>query len=42
MLRDAGVRLPGYRRNDLADKAAAEGIELPGTLLAELRALAAA
>jgi (2R)-3-sulfolactate dehydrogenase (NADP+) len=42
MLQDAGVRLPGDRRNDLAGKAAAEGIEIPETLLAELRALAAA
>ena len=40
MLRDAGVRLPGCRRKDLADKAATEGVEIPQSLLDELRALA--
>ena len=42
MLEDAGVRLPGYRRRDLADKAAVGGIEIPEALLGQLRALAAA
>jgi (2R)-3-sulfolactate dehydrogenase (NADP+) len=42
MLGDAGVRLPGDRRRDLADKAAVGGIEIPEVLLGELRALAAA
>ncbi len=42
MLEDAGVRLPGDRRKALADKAAAEGVELSAALLDELRALAAA
>lgn len=38
--RDPGVRLPGDRRRALADKAHAEGIELPDALAAQLRALA--
>jgi len=42
MLRDAGVRLPGARRKALADRAAAEGVEIPQGLLDELRALAGA
>jgi (2R)-3-sulfolactate dehydrogenase (NADP+) len=42
MLKDAGVRLPGARRKALADKAAAEGVEIPGGLLDELRVLAGA
>jgi (2R)-3-sulfolactate dehydrogenase (NADP+) len=42
MLEDAGVRLPGDRRRDLADKAAVGGIEIPEVLLGELRTLAAA
>ena len=40
MLEDAGVRLPGARRKGLADRAAAEGVEIPQGLLDELRALA--
>ncbi len=40
MLADGDVRLPGYRRNAMAAKAAAEGIELPDALAAQLRALA--
>jgi (2R)-3-sulfolactate dehydrogenase (NADP+) len=40
MLRDAGVRLPGSRRQALADRAAAEGVEIPQGLADELRALA--
>jgi (2R)-3-sulfolactate dehydrogenase (NADP+) len=42
MLQDAGVRLPGARRAQLADRAAAEGVEIPERLLGEVRALAAA
>ena len=42
MLRDVGVRLPGTRRKALADRAAAEGVEIPQGLLDELRALAGA
>jgi (2R)-3-sulfolactate dehydrogenase (NADP+) len=42
MLKDAGVRLPGARRKALADRAAAEGVEIPQGLLDELRALAGA
>ena len=40
MQSDAGVRLPGSRRAGLAARAAAEGIELPEALLAQVRALA--
>jgi (2R)-3-sulfolactate dehydrogenase (NADP+) len=40
MLKDAGVRLPGARRKALADRAAAEGVEIPQGLLDELRSLA--
>jgi (2R)-3-sulfolactate dehydrogenase (NADP+) len=40
MLKDAGVRLPGARRKALADRAAAEGVEIPQGLLDKLRALA--
>ena len=42
MLKDAGVRLPGARRRALADRAAAEGVEIPQALADELRALAGA
>jgi (2R)-3-sulfolactate dehydrogenase (NADP+) len=42
MLTDAGVRLPGYRRKQLADKAAAHGVEIPQSLLDQLRNLAGA
>jgi (2R)-3-sulfolactate dehydrogenase (NADP+) len=41
MLADEGVRLPGSRRRALAAKAQSEGVELPDTLAAQLRALAA-
>ncbi len=40
MLADDGVRLPGYRRNELADGSARDGIALDGKLVAQLRALA--
>jgi (2R)-3-sulfolactate dehydrogenase (NADP+) len=42
MLLDPEVRLPGYRRFDLALRAQAEGIEIAGTLIDQLEALAAA
>lgn len=42
MLRDADVRLPGYRRFDLARQSEAEGIEVATPLLGQLEALAAA
>ena len=41
MLADDGVRIPGYRRNALADQAHAEGVAIPDALLARLRNLAA-
>lgn len=40
MLQDPEVRLPGHRRIALAQRAAAEGIELPAALVAQLDALA--
>jgi (2R)-3-sulfolactate dehydrogenase (NADP+) len=40
MLAEAGVRLPGARRQQAAARARAEGIEIPDALLAELRTLA--
>lgn len=40
MLADADVRLPGQRRQALASSAAADGIEIPAALLAQLEALA--
>jgi (2R)-3-sulfolactate dehydrogenase (NADP+) len=40
MLADDGVRLPGARRAALARKAAAEGIEVPDALAAQLKTLA--
>jgi (2R)-3-sulfolactate dehydrogenase (NADP+) len=40
MLTDEGVRLPGARRQALARKAAAAGVEIPQALLDELRSLA--
>ncbi len=40
MLVDAGVRVPGYRRNALAAKAQANGIDLPPATLDPLLALA--
>jgi (2R)-3-sulfolactate dehydrogenase (NADP+) len=42
MLADEGVRLPGARRAALATGAAAEGIEVPDALAAQLKSLAAA
>lgn len=40
MLKDAGVRLPGARRDALAKKARAEGVEVPDVLLAQIKELA--
>ena len=40
MLAEAGVRLPGARRQQAAARARAEGIEISDALLAELRTLA--
>jgi (2R)-3-sulfolactate dehydrogenase (NADP+) len=40
MLTDEGVRIPGYRRNDLAARAADNGIVISDALLAQLRQLA--
>jgi (2R)-3-sulfolactate dehydrogenase (NADP+) len=40
MLADAGVRLPGSRRQQAAAQARAEGVEVSDALLGELRALA--
>ena len=41
MLADPEVRLPGYRRNDLAAQAQQDGVEIPDALLKQLRELAA-
>lgn len=41
MLADDGVRLPGYRRNTLATRAATEGVEIPQALADTLQRLAA-
>ena len=38
--KEPGVRLPGERRNALAAKAAAEGVEIPAALLLQLQQLA--
>ncbi len=40
MLADEGVRLPGYRRNTIATRAAAEGVEIPQALADTLQRLA--
>ncbi len=40
MLADEGVRLPGYRRNALAEAAIRQGVEIPDSLYAELVRLA--
>ena len=40
MLADAGVRLPGSRRQQAAARARAEGIDIPDALMNELRQLA--
>ena len=42
MLADEGVRLPGARRNALAEAAANDGVNIPDALLAQLHALAGA
>jgi (2R)-3-sulfolactate dehydrogenase (NADP+) len=42
MLRDPDVRLPGARRQSLADRAAREGVEVPQSLLDQIRQLAGA
>ena len=41
MLADEGVRLPGARREGLAAKAAADGVDIPQALVENLRALGA-
>lgn len=41
MLVDAGVRVPGYRRDALATRAAVEGVDVPEAVLKPLRDLAA-
>ena len=41
MQKDAGVRLPGARRQALAVKAAADGVEIPSALAEQLELLAA-
>lgn len=40
MLADDGVRLPGYRRNTLASRAAMDGVDLPQALAETLQRLA--
>ena len=40
MLADDGVRLPGYRRRDLAAKATVAGVEIPPALAEQLARLA--
>ena len=42
MLADEGVRLPGARRNALAETAANDGVNIPDALLAQLHTLAGA
>ena len=42
MLSDSEVRLPGARRQSLADRAAREGVEVPQPLLDQIRQLAGA
>lgn len=42
MLRDPDVRLPGARRQSLAERAAREGVEVPQPLLDQIRQLAGA
>ena len=41
MLADEGVRIPGYRRNELTAKAQADGLMISDALLAQLQTLAA-
>ncbi len=40
MLADTGVRIPGYRRAGLAERASVEGVAIPDALVAQLRSLA--
>ena len=40
MLADEGVRLPGSRRDALAERARVEGVDIPHSLVAQLTALA--
>ena len=42
MLADAGVRIPGARREELAVRARADGVDIPDTLIGQLRLLARA
>ena len=42
MLADSEVRIPGYRRNDVAAQAQQGGVEIPDALIKQLRDLAAA
>jgi (2R)-3-sulfolactate dehydrogenase (NADP+) len=41
MAGDPGVRLPGYRRDELAARAMREGVDIPAALVAQMRELAA-
>ena len=41
MTGDPGVRLPGYRRDELAARAMREGVDIPAALVAQMRELAA-
>ena len=41
MLADDGVRIPGYRRTALADKAEVDGVSIPDALLKQLQSQAA-
>jgi (2R)-3-sulfolactate dehydrogenase (NADP+) len=41
MLSDEGVRMPGYRRDEVAQTGARDGIVIPATLMAQLELLAA-
>ena len=41
MLADDGVRIPGYRRTALADKARVDGVSIPDALLKQLQSQAA-
>ena len=39
VMQDEAVRIPGYRRKDLAARAARDGVTIPDALLAQLKAL---
>jgi (2R)-3-sulfolactate dehydrogenase (NADP+) len=39
MLLDDDVRLPGYRRERLADVSEQEGVDIPDTLIAQLKGI---